>query len=923
MKVWGLLSAWLGLAAAAAAGGDVLGEVLVDTRFGDVSPQSTVGLGEGVSGELPAGWCDNTEWADAGARYAAGEERGVTYHRVEVTAIDEGRVQFAWRALPDVVAGHVYRLSLEARSLTGNALKYGIRLQGEPYRFLWRTIEPLTDEWATYEHEFRLPVNGQPVGVWFVVDEVGTVDVARFSLKRFSPADIVAEVRREHPDGGPVNLFRNTRFPLGMQNGWALDRTLSDGDEVVVDVAGREAGPSGAPPLRVASDGPVRFITEPFGVVYPIVEHAVRLSVRGEGEWRFTVVRGETPVGRETVTLEVGADWRRLTIPFTPTLGVESYLLRVSGGGELLLDALQAGPSHRVGVYRTARPCEVALAVPRSDASSARVQFEDEDAVVRFCVSGERELPARLRATVTDVRGEVRALRPVTLSTGEFLSYGALSVDAFPERPFGSFRLETWVESGGRRSSPVNELVIHRLRRPRAWGRDAPDSPFGVHTYSTTRHDVMAKAIGINWVRLHDAEFEAVGWWSVEREPGAWRFRDEDVLRYREHHLKVLGQLGSAPPWASHHPDAGRGTFGYYDKYSQPKDLEAFAGYVRVVVDRYRGVIDHWDVWNEPWIHAWWNVGYEAGARGQAGYFTSEEPQQDYARLTRVARDAARSVNPDAVVLGFNSTTGGGGDHSFSGRDWTEGVLESDGLEHCDAVCYHCYVFKATPLGFPGDHVQRGLGSAMGPILERHGEIPVPVWMTEGSPVTYQTNNGLYRHTLPYASDDPGVVSSDRLARYMLSLLANGVDKLFLYSMHAHGSSYSVEPRQWGVLTTDEGALHPTGAAHSAFAWHVEGTTFVERLDLGGGVFASLFEGDGRAVAVLSGEPAAEPFPIPCADGLAAADLFGNPLPEGAAYADTIVYLASDAGGAALAEVLRAQVAATGRVARHAEAETR
>ena len=63
------------------------------------------------------------------------------------------------------------------------------------------------------------------------------------------------------------------------------------------------------------------------------------------------------------------------------------------------------------------------------------------------------------------------------------------SNNVFPEKPYGAFRVEAWVENpDGQRISPYNEIVVYRLHRPRHWMEDSPNSSFGVHTNSTTRH---------------------------------------------------------------------------------------------------------------------------------------------------------------------------------------------------------------------------------------------------------------------------------------------------------------------------------------------------------------------------------------------------------------------------------------------------
>ena len=166
----------------------------------------------------------------------------------------------------------------------------------------------------------------------------------------------------------------------------------------------------------------------------------------------------------------------------------------------------------------------------------------------------------------------------------DFLRRGQLRYDVFPDRPLGQFR----VEVVGRRfirqteSAHSTRLIVTRLRRPRHWNEDAPDSPFGIHMGSTTRHQMLAKAIGINWTRLHDAGCAYTCWAFVEPHKGQWAFHDDDIARYREHHIEILGMLGTAPPWATGVPAKPNGPE-YWDRWLEPKDDADYANYVRVM----------------------------------------------------------------------------------------------------------------------------------------------------------------------------------------------------------------------------------------------------------------------------------------------------------------------------------------------------
>jgi hypothetical protein len=118
-----------------------------------------------------------------------------------------------------------------------------------------------------------------------------------------------------------------------------------------------------------------------------------------------------------------------------------------------------------------------------------------------------------LKAKVVDVYGDEKSLAGIELRSGGGNSptaqYGTLAYDVFPEDSLGQFRIEALAERDEKRISPVNELVMTRIRRPRYWDKDAPDSPFGDHFLSNARTVASMKAAGINWERLNDNGMKA------------------------------------------------------------------------------------------------------------------------------------------------------------------------------------------------------------------------------------------------------------------------------------------------------------------------------------------------------------------------------------------------------------------------------
>ncbi|MCC7494362.1 MAG: hypothetical protein IT204_18535 [Fimbriimonadaceae bacterium] len=861
------LAALLALTAAAQA------EVLVNTAFGDaanpVNARSADGLTE-VTGALPAGWVENSTGAwqpDIAIRYTPLVDEGRRFLRIE--KLRGGNLQVA-HSLPLFPEVAYLRLTFQARTTGEGTPEFGIRFTGAPYTTVWQASPQLAQGWRDYQYDFRLEQQPQEIRLQLSHGGTGVFDLADLKLERFSREELIAAIKARYPSGGSGNLATITRLPLGLPSGWFLDR---DNDDAQVQLSNDPAdrGPSGAPALRVQGPGLLRLNSAPFAVPWSFERHTVSLSLRGTGRGRLWVL-AQSGYGLAGRDFTATAQWQRVSLNFDPQLNGQVHGLRLDWQGDLAVDALQVERGSVATEYRPARPCEVVLAMPPSSASAARVQFEDEPARVAYAVTGDAA--AQLRGRVVNLYGEQVALPAVPLN-GAGLRQGVLDYSAGAQPAWGQFRIELQaVDAAGQPLSEVSELVVSRLRRPRYWGQDAPASAFGVHTLPATRHLLAAKAAGANWVRLHDAGMQFVGWSWLEPERGRWVFFDDEINRYRRHHLMILGQLETAPHWVTGWPQPCNG---YWDRWYQPRDLDAWETYVRTVTTRYRQQIRHWEVWNEPW-GSFWSV-YDATAKDQRA--RSATAAQDFAALQERAYRAAKAVDPGLTIAGFNSYGG------HNGKEWTAGVLQAGGLQTCDVFTYHKYTSAA--LGYPGDDVTKdGLEHAAAPIVAAQGRLGKPAWMSEGTTLRTSTFDGLLRHSLPYANRDDYQLAADSTVRYVVSTLSGGSEKVFLYTMHGLNYYPGDSAPPWRTLVTNDGYPHPSAVAHSALAWLLEGTRYQRVREVAAGVSAYLFTTPDRAVAVLIPRAVHAPYQLPA--GVTAVDLYGNPL-RGRELGSTVCYL--------------------------------
>ncbi len=122
-------------------------------------------------------------------------------------------------------------------------------------------------------------------------------------------------------------------------------------------------------------------------------------------------------------------------------------------------------------------------------------------------------------------------------------------------------------------------------------------------------------------------------WFEMEPEPGQYDFAFWDKvipMAVDEYGLRLIPYVCYTPSWASSRPESDAVWT------TPPKDLAAFGRFVRALVQRYKGRIHSWEIWNEPDIPEFWT-----GSTKQ------------YAALLAEGSRAVRQADPAArVVLG-------------------------------------------------------------------------------------------------------------------------------------------------------------------------------------------------------------------------------------------------------------------------------
>jgi hypothetical protein len=197
-------------------------------------------------------------------------------------------------------------------------------------------------------------------------------------------------------------------------------------------------------------------------------------------------------------------------------------------------------------------------------------------------------------------------------------------------------------------------------------------------------------------IRLWDTR---TAWLHLEPAKGRWSFDhlDAHLAKAREQgveHITLV--LWGTPRWAARDLDDGDAPWLGPGSAAPPRDQVAWLDYVTVVASRYQGLIDAYQIGNEPNFRMFW--------RGSTEELISMVVQ---------AAERIKAIDPDATVIAPSMLMTTGKLPRSAAGIWQALARES---EHIDAWSLHWYPTPATPLG--------DLRAAI-------AEAPKPLWLTE------------------------------------------------------------------------------------------------------------------------------------------------------------------------------------------------
>ncbi|MGD2166323.1 MAG: glycosyl hydrolase, partial [Anaerolineae bacterium] len=318
-----------------------------------------------------------------------------------------------------------------------------------------------------------------------------------------------------------------------------------------------------------------------------------------------------------------------------------------------------------------------------------------------------------------------------------------------------------------------------------------PDPRFGV--VEAYQAPDAATALGAGWTRV------TFRWNEIQPNgPGEWNvlpISDEMLSGELSRGRQVVGLLVTTPGWATDLAVGPGVPRSLHLPTDDPKNL--WAGFVRTIVNRYAGRIDHWIVWNEPDIPGTHHMSWGGSV-------------EDFVRLLQVAYTVARDTNPDAVIH-LPAVTHWWNEDWFG--DFLAALVDAPNAAtndyYFDVATLHVYFQPETVYDITVHYRDMMLGYGM----------VKPIWIGE-------TNAAPSQDTAWPVSGAQFNVSLEQQAAYIVQAfslgIAAGAERIAVYKMADTEADRQANPEPFGLVRQD-GSRRPAFRAYQAATTYLSG----------------------------------------------------------------------------------------------------
>ncbi|MFA7230558.1 MAG: carbohydrate binding domain-containing protein [Victivallaceae bacterium] len=771
------------------------------------------------------GWADNSSWAPVVVKYereTANPHSGKFAQKIICSKFGGGGVQFVCSKPVSLEKGKIYRFGFWVRGLTASgSVELNIRKIDAPWNTIVSQTFQIKNEWQYIELLQESPKTD--ASCWLMVRFSALGEIVLDDMK-FEEVDISSLTKKLAGRSG--NLVDNSSFELG-GTGWGC-RVATTNYFHGHDMVQHQRNYTFSPDAAYEGKGGFQLKLPEFSAAYlssrylelnPTHEYTISCMARtsrGNATVAMGVAGGEGS-GNKTITqpVKIGKEWRRVQVTVKAPM-VEKMLMCVriffDQPGIYDIDNVQIEQGNKVTDFKVANGSDCGITgIPDCGYINQGGQLPVN--LIRYAASSADLAANELTVQALDFSEK-------TIFNKKFLMAQGQKTAAFvlPTEYAGVFRVEI--------TDNKNDLLSQYIYAVIPSGMDEfkPGKPsqsfFGTHLGQITNEALdFAWLTGSRWLRLHPPL--ATKWMLIENEKGKFVWHDEFMKKIKDKGFGIVGSLDTTAVWASQHPELGFGWTGNKATSFPAKDIKDWENYVRQTVSHYKGIIDYWEVWNEPDASGFLKVDKE------------ENRAAEYVRLLSAAYRVAHEVNPNVKVIGGVGT-------NIPTFIWSKRIADKGGIKALDILSFHWYssLPNITEAFFKDVNMMRKLGA--------NKKTPMPLWNTESgifTPVTF------YREDGEEARDPFGVQS--QAAWVTLSYVGNmaaGVEKMFLYTSSAAGQPTRIE---CSVLREWDGAWRPAAVAALVTAKLLDGAKLQEAPNLADNIQKAVFTKDGYLIACV------------------------------------------------------------------------
>jgi hypothetical protein len=239
-----------------------------------------------------------------------------------------------------------------------------------------------------------------------------------------------------------------------------------------------------------------------------------------------------------------------------------------------------------------------------------------------------------------------------------------------------------------------------------------------VQTANVARSLDLIKAAGFRAIKQEllwsDVERPAKGEYQDRAVAGksSWANYDRIVNLAQQRNLQVIFRIDTSPAWA-------RGPTSKIE--TPPLNYNDFGDFVAAVVQRYKGRVHYYQIWNEP------NLAFEWGNQVAT-------PAQ-YTELLRIAYLRAKAVDPSVVIISAAlAPTIENSDRAMSDVDFLQGMYAAGAKPYFDVLSTNAYGLRNGPDDWRfnrQDDVNFSRPVLLREIMVQNGDASKPIWASE------------------------------------------------------------------------------------------------------------------------------------------------------------------------------------------------